>query len=185
MSDTTAALANFSRQIPEPALTTGCPAQVIQSVCTLAGMHASNHCFPRQRYSFIFSTLWEIDSTMWDGGKWSRGEKKRYCLMHYRWIPLKGMAVNVTCKFTQKSGFTVRVRARLHLPLQQPINYSHYFKDSAKFTDLFFWLFPHFRWDSSSYSINKHRKKINLHNILNYFFPFPWRSSLLLQCVSG
>lgn len=35
MSDTTAALANFSRQIPEPAMTTGCPAQVIQSLCTL------------------------------------------------------------------------------------------------------------------------------------------------------
>lgn len=35
MSDTTAAFANFSRQISEPALTTGRPAQVIQSVCTL------------------------------------------------------------------------------------------------------------------------------------------------------
>lgn len=160
MSDTTAALANFSRQIPEPALTTGCPAQVIQSVCTFTAMHASNHCFPSQRYSFIFSTLWEIDSTMRDSGKRSHGEKKkRYSLMHHRWIPLKGMAENVTCKFTQKSCFTVRVQARLHLPLQQNINCSHYFKDSAKFTDLFFWLFPHFRWDFPSYSFNNHRNK--------------------------
>lgn len=34
MSNTTATLADFSRQIPEPDLTTQRPAQVIQSVCT-------------------------------------------------------------------------------------------------------------------------------------------------------
>lgn len=35
MSDTTAALANVSRQIPEPTLTRGRPAQVILSASTL------------------------------------------------------------------------------------------------------------------------------------------------------
>lgn len=49
MSDTTAASANFSRQIPEPALTTGRPAQVIQSVCILTHK-LFIFLFPGQQY---------------------------------------------------------------------------------------------------------------------------------------
>lgn len=64
MSDTTAAFANSSRQISEPALTTGRPAQVIQSACTL-----TLTCI------FIFLSLGEIDNTLWGEGIWSLCEK--------------------------------------------------------------------------------------------------------------